>query len=88
MERELQHIVNNTDFCGYVILDWDSIFGKTECPTTAAAMCLERARAGGDDLKQHVKAYSVGTMGKYHHTPGERYCWEYDWERAVDELMR
>ena len=88
MELELQHIVDNTDYCGYVILDWDSVFGKTTCPNTATAMCLERSRTGGEGLKQFVKAYSVGTMGKYHHTPGERYCWEYDWERAVGELMK
>ena len=87
MDREVQAIVDNTDFVGYVIVDWDSIFGKTTCPNKAVSMALERTRTGGEGLAEYVKVYSVGTMGKYHHTPGERYCDEFNWNRGLRELM-
>jgi hypothetical protein len=87
MEREVKYIVENTDFNGYVILDWDGIFSKTTCPNTAVSMALERARLGGEGLAEFVKVYSIGTMGKYHHTPGTRFGEIYDWNRALRELM-
>jgi hypothetical protein len=87
MDREVQAIVDNTDFDGYVVVDWDSVFGKTTCPNKAVSMALERTRTGGPGLAEFVKVYSVGTMGKYHHTPGERCVWEYNWKRALGELM-
>jgi hypothetical protein len=87
MDLEVKNITDNTDFVGYVIVDWDGLFGTTTCPNNAAAMCLERSRTGGPGLAEYVKAYSVGSMGQYHHTPGERFCWDYDWNRAVNELM-
>lgn len=87
MDREVQHIVNNTTFEGFVIVDWDGVFTKTTCPNKAAAIALDRSRLGGNTLEEFVKIYRVGTMGKYHHTPGERVVEEYDWHRAVRELM-
>ena len=87
MDREVQDIVDNTDFDGYVIVDWDGVFTKTTCPNNATALALARSRIGGPDLTKFVKVYRVGTMGKYHHTPGERVVSEYDWNRSVRELM-
>lgn len=87
MDREVQYIVNKSTFDGYVIVDWDSVFTKTTCPNNAVAIALERSRFGGKELEDFVKVYRVGTMGKYHHTPGERVVEEYDWRRAVRELM-
>lgn len=87
MDCEVQAIADNTNFDGYVIVDWDSVFGKTTSPNKAVAMALERARTGGPGLAEFVKVYSVGTMGKYHHTPGERVIWEFDWKRGLRELM-
>lgn len=87
MDREIQDIVNNTDFVGYVIVDWDSVFGKTHCPNIAVAMALERSRTGGEELSGSVKVYSVGTMGKYAEVPGERVYHKFDWKRSLRELM-
>lgn len=87
MDREVQAIVDNTDFDGYVIVDWDSVFGKTTCPNKAVSMALERTRTGGPDLAEFIKVYRIGTMGKYHHTPGERCVSEFDWNRGLRELM-
>jgi hypothetical protein len=87
MDITITRLVNETDFSGYVIIDWDGVFGKTTCPNTAVSMCLERSRTGGKDLEEYVKAYFIGTMGKYHHTPGERYVSEYDWENALRQLF-
>jgi hypothetical protein len=87
MDREVQAIIDNTDFNGYVIVDWDSMFAKTTCPNNAVAIALERTRTGGTGLAEFVKVYSVGTMGKYHHTPGKRYGEEYNWNRALRQLM-
>lgn len=87
MNRDIQFIINNTDFNGYVIIDWDSVFGKTTCPNTAVAMALERTRTGGPGLAEFVKVYRVGTMGKYHHTPGERYGEEFNWQSSLRQLI-
>jgi len=87
MDREVQAIVDNTDFNGYVVVDWDSVFGRTTCPNKAVSMALERTRTGGPGLAEFVKVYNVGTMGKYHHTPGERCVWEFNWNRGLRELM-
>lgn len=88
MDREVQAIIANTDFAGYVIVDWDGMFNRTTCPNTAVSMALQRSRIGGEELAEFVKVYSVGTMGKYHHTPGERYGEEFDWNRSLRELTR
>ena len=88
MDKEVLSIANNTDFDGYVIVDWDSVFGKTTCPNTAVSMALERTRTGGEGLSEFVKVYRVGTMGGYAKVPGERFAEEYDWSRALRELMR
>lgn len=87
MDREVQAIVDNTDYDGYVVVDWDSVFGKTTCPNKAVAMALERTRTGGEGLAEFVKVYCVGTMGKYHHTPGERIIYEFDWNSGLRQLM-
>lgn len=87
MDRQVQHITDNTDFNGYVIVDWDSVFGKTTCPNKAVSMALERTRTGGEGLAEFVKVYSVGTMGEYADVPGERFVEEYDWNRSMRELM-
>ena len=87
MDKELLNIVANTDFDGYIIVDWDSVFGKTTCPNKAVSMALERSRTGGEGLSEFVKVFSVGTMGKYAKVPGERYAEEYNWNRASRELM-
>lgn len=86
MDREVQAIVDDTDFNGYVIVDWNSVFDKTTCPNKAVAMALERARTGGPGLAEFIKVYRVGTMGKYHHTPGERRVWEFNWKHGLCEL--
>ena len=89
MNKDIENLVQNTDFNGYVIVDWDSTFGKTRCPNDAVAMCLERFRtAGSEELGQYVKAYRVFTMGAYHHTPGKRGSEEFDWRAALRELSR
>ena len=87
MDREVQAIIDNTDFVGYVIVDWDGLFGKTTCPNTAVSMTLERTRTGGEGLAEFIKVYSVGTMGKYYHTPGTRYGELFNWNRGLRELM-
>jgi hypothetical protein len=87
MDREVQNLVENTDFVGYVTVDWNGVFNKTNCPNTAVSMALERHRAGGETRSDSVKVYSIGTMGKYHHTPGERRVEEFNWRRALRELM-
>lgn len=87
MNRDVLDIANKTDFDGYVIVDWDSVFGSTTCPNKAVAMALERTRAGGEGLAEFVKVYRVGTMGKYAKVPGERFAEEFDWNRALRELM-
>ena len=87
MNNEVLSIATNTNFDGYVIVDWDSVFGKTTCPNKAVAMALERTRTGGEGLAKFVKVYSVGTMGKYAKVPGERFAEEYNWKRAMNELM-
>lgn len=87
MDREVLTIVNNTDFEGYVIVDWDSIFTKTTCSNNAAAVALDRSRVGGKDLDKYVKVYRIGAMGMYAKVPGERFVEEYDWRKAVRELM-
>jgi len=87
MDKDVLAIAKNTDFEGFVIVDWDSVFGKTTCPNEAVAKALERTRAGGAGLAEFVKVYRVGTMGKYAEVPGERFVEEYDWRRALRELM-
>jgi len=87
MDTTVTRLAQETDFVGYVIVDWDSAFGKTTCPNEAAAMCLERYRTGGEELGQFIKCYSVYTLGSYSKTPGKRVVSEYDWNRALRELM-
>ena len=87
MDRQVQAITDNTDFNGYVIVDWDSVFGKTTCPNKAVSMALERTRTGGEGLAEFVKVYSVGTMGQYAEVPGERVVEEFNWNRSLRELM-
>jgi hypothetical protein len=87
MDKDILNIVENTDFDGYIIVDWDSVFGKTTCPNKAVSMALERSRTGGEGLSEFVKVFSVGAMGKYAKVPGERYAEEYNWNRASMELM-
>lgn len=83
---EVQNIVHNTDYEGYVVFNLDRLFGKTTCPNNAVSMaldCYHKNKSCGD----FVKVYRVGAMGKYHHTPGARYCWDFDWNKALRELM-
>jgi len=87
MDRQVQAITDNTDFNGYVIVDWDSVFGKTTCPNKAVSMALERTRTGGEGLAEFVKVYRVGTMGQYAEVPGERFAEEFNWNRSLRELM-
>ena len=87
MDKEVLKIVANTDFVGYIIVDWDGVFGKTTCPNKAVSMVLERSRTGGEGLSEFVKVYSVGTMDEYAEVPGERYVEEFNWRRAYRELM-
>lgn len=87
MDRQVQAITDNTDFNGYVIVDWDSVFEKTTCPNKAVSIALERTRTGGEGLAEFVKVYSVGTMGQYAEVPGERVVEEFDWNRSLRELM-
>lgn len=87
MSLEIQNLVDRTDFNGYVIIDWDSVFGKTKCPNEAVAIALERTRTGGEGLAEFVKVYSIGTKGAYAEVPGERYYEEFDWNRALRQLM-
>jgi len=87
MNKEVTSIVMYDDFDGYVIVDWDGVFGKTTCPNTAVSMALERTRTGGEGLAEFVKVYRVGTMGKYAKVPGERFAEEFNWNRALRELM-
>jgi hypothetical protein len=87
MDRQVQTIIDNTDYNGYVIVDWDGVFGKTTCPNEAVSMALERNRTGGHGLAEFVKVYSFGTMGKYAKVPGKRYCEEFNWNRSLRELM-
>ncbi len=87
MNNEVLALAANTNFVGYAIVDWDSVFGITTCPNDAVAMALERTRTGGDGLAEFVKVYSVGTMGMYAKVPGERVVEEYNWKRAMNELM-
>jgi hypothetical protein len=87
MNKEVTSIVMYDDFDGYVIVDWDGVFGQTTCPNTAVSMALERTRTGGEGLAEFVKVYRVGTMGKYAKVPGERFAEEFNWNRALRELM-
>jgi len=87
MNKEVTSIVMYDDFDGYVIVDWDRVFGKTTCPNAAVSMALERTRTGGEGLAEFVKVYRVGTMGKYAKVPGERFAEEFDWNRALRELV-
>lgn len=87
MDATVTRLVEETDFVGYVIVDWDSVFGKTTCPNKAVSMCLGRYRTGGEELGQFVKCYSVGTLGEYSETPGKRVVREFDWDRSVRQLM-
>jgi len=87
MDATVTRLAQETDFVGYAIVDWDSYFGKTTCPNKAAAMCLERYRTGGEELGQFIKCYSIGTLGEYSDAPGKRVVEEYDWDRALRELM-
>jgi hypothetical protein len=86
MDANITRLTQETDFVGYVIVDWDSVFGKTTCPNQAVAMCLERYRTGGKKLEQFIKCYHVGTLGKYSETPGKRVVEEFDWNRALKQL--
>jgi hypothetical protein len=87
MDTTVARLAQETDFVGYVIVDWDSYFGMTTCPNSAVAMCLERFRTGGEELGQFIKCYSIGTLGEYSETPGKRVVEEYDWNRALRQLM-
>lgn len=84
---EVQSLVNSGTFDGYVIVDWDSVFTTTDCPNKAVALCIERARLGGEQLQRYVKAYRIGTAGKYHANPGERLVYEFDWQDGARQLF-
>jgi hypothetical protein len=89
MDKDVIDITDNTDFDGYVIVDWAGIYNRTTCPNTAVSMALERRRAEGEKgIIDIVKVYRIGTMGKYAKVPGERFAEEYNWKRALRELMR
>ena len=87
MDRAVQAIANNTTFTGYVVVDWDSVFGTTTCPNKAVSMAIERVRTGGEGLAEFVKVYRVASMGQYHTNPGERIVYEFDWNNGLKELM-
>lgn len=87
MDIAVSRLVQETDFVGYVIVDWDSVFGKTKCPNEATAMCLERYRTGGKELSEFIKCYHVGTLGQYSETPEKRVVEEFDWNNALRQLM-
>jgi hypothetical protein len=87
MDATVARLAQETDFVGYVIVDWDSVFGKTTCPNTATSMCLERYRTGGKELGEFIKCYHVGTLGKYSDTPGKRVVEEFDWNDSLRQLM-
>lgn len=83
---EVQAIADNTDFVGYVVIDFDGIFGKTIDVTKAVAWALERSRV--KDLEEYVKVYRVFTWGKYSKIAGQRAIEEHDWNKSMRELMR
>ena len=87
MNSEVQAIIDNTDYNGYVVVSQSGIYGKTVCPNKATALALDLSGQVGEKAAATVKVYSVGTMGEYHHTPGERVGEEFDWNRYVRELM-
>ena len=83
--REIQNIADTTDFVGYVVMDYDGVFGKTTDVTNAVGWASDRSKMEG--LAEYVKVFYVFTWGKYAKNPGERGIEAYDWEKARDELM-
>lgn len=87
MNREVQAIVNDTDFNGYIVVDLNRVLDKTTCPNRAVSIALEHSRIDDEGLAQSIKVYSIGTMGKYASVPGERVVWEFNWKGGLRELM-
>ncbi len=82
--REILNIAENTDFVGYVVMDYDGVFGKTADVTRAVGWASDRSKMEG--LEEYVKVYYVFTWGKYSPIAGERAIEEFDWEKARNEL--
>ena len=87
MDDHTLRLLNETDFCGYVIEDYNGYFGNTTCPNGAAAMCLDRERVGGEELSQWIKCYRLATLGEYSDTPGKRIVENFDYAAAINQLM-
>lgn len=85
MPTEIQDLVNDTDFTGYVVIDYDGVFGKTKDVTKAVSWALERSKIKG--LEEYVKMFYVYTMGQYAETPGERGANVEDWNSHARQLM-
>jgi len=85
--KHVQDLADNTDYCGYVVMDYNGYYGGTQSAVTCVGMALHCEHIGGEELAKYVQVWRLGIAGKYHDNPGSRIIEKYDYHKAAKELL-
>lgn len=85
--KHIQDLADNTDYCGYVVLDYDGYYGGTQSPVNCVGMALHCEHIGGEELAKYVQVWRLGFTGMYDDNPGSRIIEKYDYHEAAKQLL-